>query len=264
LTRCTPSATLSRVHALPFLLLLLACSATPGERWRAAHPGFERRAPSAGQPLAEAVASLEEPGPPQTVSVSGTRLLAVDPDPWQQLDADAVLALRPGQDELHAVVTLRTCAHREGLRRTTKVARASWLLFQGGRLEAFDYWEFGEACAPEHRLLPATEAHRRLERELSRDVVRRHPASRLGPADSFRKGLVLVEHDRADDADAMLAVGNRELGEATRAANEEQKDAPSEEELAEARALRAELKRAIREARGIREDPEERFWRGRD
>ena len=95
------------------------------------------------------------------------------------------------------------------------MARGSWLLFRGGRLEAFDAWEFGEACAPEHRLLPAAEAHRRLERELSRDVARRYPASRLGPQDAFRKGLLLVEHGRVDDADAMLALGERGLGGAT-------------------------------------------------
>jgi hypothetical protein len=251
------------VYVLSLLLLLLACSATPGERWRAAHPQFERQAPTSGQSLGEAMASLEEPDASPAISVSGLRLLAVDRDPWQLLDAETALSLLPRQEEMHAVVALRTCVHRVGLRRT-EVPRASWLLFRGGRLEAFDHWEFGDACAPEHRLLPAAETYRRLERELSRDVARRYPASRLGPEDSFRKGLVLVEHGRVDDADATLALGNRELGEATRALNEERPDAPSEESLAEARALRAELERAIREARGIREDPEERFWRGRD
>lgn len=246
---------------LAALVALASCSSSPGERWRKVHPGFVRSVPSVGQEVGEVVASLEEPEGARRIRVSQWRFLGLERDPWAELDGAALLEGGAREGERTAVIARRQCLHWAGVRRV-QAARASWLLFRGRRLVAFDHWEFGDDCAPEHHFLPAGKAELGLERDLGRFVARRFPENVLGPGATFRKGLVYLEHDREEDARAMLTLGDRALSAAARSAREDDPDAPSETELGEARAVRAELSRALRALRGFPDDPEALFWEG--
>lgn len=240
----------------------LGCAPVPGAAWRAAHPDFVRAAPAAEAAVAPVVASLVEQAGSRRVAVSQIRWLGLESDPWRELPGEEALLAEAAGEGLHAVVAGRTCRQRSGLRRF-EVSRGSWLLFQGGRLAAFDHWEFGDECVPEHRFLPTPAAQRALEVDLSREVARRFPENALDPEQTFRKGLVYAEHQRREDAAAMLALGDRALAELLRAAREAEREDPDAEPPAvgEARRLRAELSEALRDPNQP-EDPEDRFWQG--
>ena len=251
---------LRRPLAVAVVLPLLACAPPPGAEWRAAHPGAPRRSPEQGAPLGEVLAALTESEPgARRVRVGHLDLLGLESDPWQPIESEAALAADAHGSAHHAVIALRSCRHRSGLRRH-EVTRGSWLLFRGGRLAAFDHWEFADDCEPEHRFLPAASTELELEADLARFVARRFPENALGPRETFQKGLVYLEHDRVDEATAMLALGDRALAELSREPEED--EGADEAALADARVVRAELSVALRKKRGLDQDPADRFWEG--
>lgn len=138
------------------------------------------------------------------------RLLRVDVDPWQALDPEALAPDEAAPGTRQAVIAHRTCRLRTGLR-TLATPRASWLLFRDGRLEAFDHWSFGPACAGEHHFRPARGEDVALERDLVRYVAQRFPDAAPSALDQLAMGHAYLEAGRLEDARAMLAAARRRL-----------------------------------------------------
>jgi hypothetical protein len=240
-----PAETL-RLPATLLAALALACaSSTPD--------GPPPPPPGPGSSLAESLASLGAGAPAgASVRVDELRLLRVDVEPWEALDPDDAAGDVPG--ERQALIAHRTCRMRQGVR-TRTAPRASWLLFRGGRLEAFDHWSFGPACAGRHHFRPARGADVALERDLVRYVAQRFPDAAPRALDQLAMGHAYLEAGRVEDAEAMLAAARRRIdalaptpGDVAALSEEERASRAAEaEELHRAAAsLRAEIRAARR------------------
>jgi hypothetical protein len=229
---------------LPFLSALACAGAPP-------LPAGVSAAPALGDPLALLVTKLSHAeGAPADVAVRELRIIAVDREPWQTLDAEAAAA-HPGE---LGVVTGRRCTWREGLERH-QVDRASWFLLSEGALRAFDHQGFGAECASRPGFEPANAGQVPLERTLMRYLSQRWPVAEIPADQRLARGLALLDRGRTEDAGYELQALDRRIEEVSRRQNDV--DTPDEaerrslrEEEARLRPERAQLYHALRAARG--------------
>ncbi len=241
---------MTRIPALPVLLLLAACAGPGGDwarDWRARHPGAEPAPPQAGAGFGPTIAALDlAPGPGARVVVEELRVLRTEDGAWEPLDpASAETA-----SGTVGVATSRRCLQREGWRRR-EVPRSSWFLFRDGALVAWDHGVFGPGCSVEAHFRPAREEDLAEERTLVRWLAQRFPEARPDVSERMRMGLAYVEAGRLDDAERMLADGEHaiEAAERDRSRDPGAPTAEPSETEAEWLRLRAELFRALRDAK---------------
>lgn len=238
-----------RVHTAVVLAGALAlCSCAGGARGR--HPDRAPTPPSPGSAYGPTLASLDVgPDPDTDVELRTLRVMAVADGRFAPLDPAAAEG-RPGRI---AVTAYRRCSVREGWRRR-RVERASWYVFDDGRLTAFDHTDFATGCATRRRFRPSPPGDLETERTLARWVGQRYPASRTDAADRLRRGIALAEVGRLEEAQEALEGGDRAVEDLRRQRGTVPVDAPEEQDalqarLDEVRALRATLYRTLRAAR---------------
>lgn len=239
---------------LPAALALLALhAALVGACARPVGPapaaGAVTPAPSPGDDLAAVRAVvLATPSP-------GTRVELVE---WRELDVrDGVVApAAPGAGpaEALAVAVHRRCHRQVGWTTSREVARSSWYLLRGGRLEAFDHASFGADCRPAWHLVPAAEADLGVAQALTRYLAQRHPEGVPDLAEHLDRTTARLEagrservRDALESADLEIArledrLDTGGLDEETRLADQEALDA--------LRAARTRLERAVRARAG--------------
>ena len=157
----------------------------------------------------------------------------------------------PGAD--YVAVVSRDCSDWEGRERWSD-ERASWFLFEGGRLTAWDLYRFAPRCALGNSFRPvaARSPSRADERDLLRWLDQRYPPGRIPLELRFSRGLAYVEAGRLEEAGAMLRFADDAL-DAREDLERPREVTPAEEAAFDAesrrlRGLRAELSTAIRKA----------------
>jgi len=202
--------------------------------------------PASGAGLEAVLAGLDvDPGSETRVDVTELHVVRERDGLWEAVGAEAAATASAA-----GVVAVRSCRYREGLSRV-HAELASWYAFQDGRLVAFDHSAFDPGCRSERRIQPAPAQALDTERTLVRFSAQRHPGSALDAADLLRLGLALVEAGRLEEAELILAAGDRAVAEAADRrdrAPAEQHDALERRER-ELLSLRAALTRALMGAR---------------
>jgi hypothetical protein len=254
------------------LLVAAGCAAScswhrPGEANVVAAAPAGHPMPSAGLAIAEVIALAEttEQGD-FSADAEVLRVAKVADKIWEDVSVrDARrggLALDPAAE--YVVVVRRECSDWTGDRDRWSDERASWFLFVGGRLAAWDHFAFGARCGLAESFRPVAAGSPSLvtERDLLRWLEQRQPPGRLPIELRYARGRAFAAAGRIAEARAMLRFGddavdaNEQLF-AVREATEEERAAFD----AEARRLgdlRAELTAEIRaaEARAAAEGAE--------
>ncbi|MDJ0785770.1 MAG: hypothetical protein QNK05_03115 [Myxococcota bacterium] len=234
-------------------LLLLAFGSAPGcSSLGSGDPTVEEPRPLAAPPppapipgdsLDAVLATIEVPSEGAKLDLHELQLLRVDVDPWERVSPDEA----PGDVVMMAV---RRCNHREGLF-SDEAVRASWYVFESGRLRVFDHSSFDGHCGVRRIFTLSPPERPEPERTLVRWVSQRHPDDLADSADKLRLGIALVEAGRLDEAERWLESGSREVERLESRTRIEGDDDEIEKDrrLDELRPLRATLTRELRDAR---------------
>lgn len=230
---------------LASIVVLAACGG-PGA-WRRAASNATASQPAPGSELDGILTGLFEapPGGGHRLEVVELRLLAMSEPPWSTLE--------PGSDAVRhgsvGLTTHRICRLREGLT-FHEVERASWMIFQDGKLVAWDHGTFSTGCEAGRSYRPARAESLDLERGLLRYSAQRYPAAHPTLEERLRGGLALLEADRLEDAKRVLKYADAnvtELSDQTETVFGDEREA-AEERLVIVKALHVKLRRAVRKA----------------
>lgn len=239
--------------------LCLAAAALAGctglaERYRAREPGWEPEPPAAGQPTGAVLAALaDDAGPGRSVELRELRVVDRSEEPWSRVPAEAVVTGTDGASPRLGATAVRRCSHRDGLT-AEESERASWYLFEEGRLVAFDHVVFRERCETELRYLPVDAERAADERALARYAAQRAESEGpSGPEPVLRRGLALVRAGRLEEAEDRLRVAERALrgveAERDRLAEGSDERAAATDRLRHGRRLREKLEERLEAAR---------------
>lgn len=192
--------------ALPALLLVLACSGTYYDAYRAEHPGWSPSLPQVTGGVAEVVAALHAPSAVEGVHVENVRLeiLPLGPPPWHPVPAEALGdgRFRPDPEADYAVLAVRRCRFDEGLR-VREEERTAYYLLRAGRLAGYDHVEFGARCGVRDQFFAARGDDVPLESELSAYILEHVGRRHLDLPQTYRRGLGYVEAGRLREARAI-------------------------------------------------------------
>jgi hypothetical protein len=245
-------------------LVLLASAAAAGCSWRRAGEADAVAPATAGVPLpsegmtlgeAIAVVETEEPGD-FSISAEVLRVAKIAGGIWEDVSTRAARRpdFAPAADAEYVVVARRTCSDWATTRDRWSDDRASWFLFAGGKLVAFDHWTFGPRCALGNAFapVPAGSPNVVTERDLLRWLEQRHPPGKIPMELRFARGRAFAAAGRLPEARAILrfsddALDYREDVFEVRESTEEERSA-FDAESRRLRDLRADLSTAIREA----------------
>ncbi|MCP3987400.1 MAG: hypothetical protein GY723_23690 [bacterium] len=235
-------------RALPLWILtstaLLVGCAGP-EAWHRAASKASAAEPTPGGNLDSILVGLFEPpsGEGDRLEVVELRVLAMSESPWSSLE--------PGDEAAHdgrvGLTTHRICRLREGLT-FHRVERSSWMIFEHGKLVAWDHGTFKPGCEGGRSYHPARTGYLDLERGLLRYSAQRFPSARPSLEERFRGGLALLEAERLEDAKRALGQAERnlaELSDHTETLFGDEREA-AEQRLIAVKALHVKLRRAVR------------------
>lgn len=235
----------------PRLFLWTLALVLPGcggpELWHRAVSEATAMAPEAGGEFSATMASLFEPPPGKghKLEVLELRVLAMNELPWVPLEAGSE-ATRRGRVGL---TIHRICRFREGLA-VERAERSSWMIFEDGRLVAWDHGNFAAGCIGGRSYRPARAEWLDLERGLLRYSAQRYPTARPTLEERLRGGLALLDAERLDDAKRALGQAEHNvtaLSDHTETLFGEER-AAAEERLVIVKALHVKLRRAVRQA----------------
>jgi hypothetical protein len=255
---------MSRTFARATALLLLASATFAGCSWRSAGEAdavapapSDLPLPSEGMTLGEAIAVVEtEEQGDFSVSAEVLRIAKIEGGIWEDVPARAARRsdFAPAAGAEYVVVAQRTCSDWATTRDRWSDDRASWFLFAGGKLVAFDHWTFGPRCALGNAFspVPAGSPSVSTERDLLRWLEQRHPPGKIPTELRFARGRAFAAADRLPEARAILrfsddALDYREDVFEVRESTEDERSA-FDAESRRLRDLRADLSTAIREA----------------
>ena len=239
---------MSRNLSLVILASSLALASCGGpEAWRRAASDATASQPAPGSELDGILTGLFEApqGDGHKLEVVELRLLAMSDPPWSTLEPGSDVARRGSV----GLTTHRICRLREGLT-FHRVERASWMIFQDGKLVAWDHGTFKPGCEAGRSYRPARTESLDLERGLLRYSAQRYPAARPTLEQRLRGGLALLEADRLEDAKRVLKHADAnvtELSDHTETVFGDEREA-AEERLVIVKALHVKLRRAVRKA----------------
>ncbi len=242
-----------RAVALAAMWALAGCTSPPVEIPGAAL-GPTTPAPTRGQDYASVRALLEiSPEGDARVTLLEQRRMRVDRDPWQTIEADDPAITRSRV----TLVAERRCKVKTGRVSRAVIERASWYVFDAGRLIAFDHVSFDSTCATRRYFGPSAPDDLRTERTLKRYVAQRHMESRLSTEGQLRLGIALVGVGRLEEAEQWLGLGKRRIGRIDsqlRGQVQPNRQALLEAERAELRALRDTLELRLAQAHRERDE----------
>jgi hypothetical protein len=213
--------------------------------------------PSEGLGIAEVIALAEtaEQGD-YSADAEIVRVARVSDKIWVDVPVRAArrgdLALDPAAE--YVVVAHRECSDWTTDRDRWTDDRASWFLFAGGKLAAWDHFAFGPHCgiAESFRPIRAGSPSLVTERDLLRWLEQRHPPGKLPVELRYERGRAFAAAGRIAEARAMLHFGDdaidaREQLFEVREVTEDER-AAYDREARRLGDLRAEVTAAIREA----------------
>lgn len=195
--------------AVTLLGFVSGCATSYHAQYQKQHPEWIPAFPDSQANLEETVASIYAP------SVTGNRLtvrrleiLRVDTDPWQEIEFSE---LRSGKfassdSQSFAVIANFVCQGRVELQ-SFQGEKIAYYLLPDNRLQAYDHYQFIEACTVYNDFRPATGDVIPLERSTVSWIEGRYPKSMLHVTEIFRKGMAYLNAGRVDDAKRMLALG---------------------------------------------------------
>jgi hypothetical protein len=193
------------------LALALGCASDFHDRYLAEHPGWVPVLPSPGIDVAELVASLQAP-PVEDVRLLTLKfvVLRTDVEPWEEhsLDEFTSGAFAPTSDADYAVVQSTSCQSTAQLQSYRDV-RTSWYMLPKNKLVFWDHIEFNRLCVKSSDYFPARASFVATERRVAAFAAK-YPNSSTSANTTYRKGLLLAEVGRTEDAEAMLAQGDAE------------------------------------------------------
>jgi hypothetical protein len=181
------------------------------------------------------------------------RVLRIDVDPWQEIPSKEVKSGRygPPPNARYAIVASLYCnAHVD--RERIYGEKLSWYLLPGGRLVAWDHHNFGDACTMADEFEPARGDQIADEKHLIEYVQKSFPPSVVHVDELYYKGLAYARVGRLDDAQAMLAAGDRgfDFTADEKLDTNEGYDQRFTGDRRKMRGLRAQLVRELQKARG--------------
>jgi len=229
----------------------------PGEANAVAATPEGHPMPSEGLGIAEVIALAEtnEQGD-FSADAEVLRVAKVADKIWEDVPLRSArrgdLALDPAAE--YVVVASRECSDWTSERDRWSDERASWFLFVGGKLAAWDHFAFGPHCgiAESFRPVRADSPSLVTERDLLRWLEQRHPPGKLPVELRYERGRAFAQAGRVQEARAMLRFGDdavdakEQLFEVRQTTEEER--AAYDREARRLGDLRAELTAAIREA----------------
>ena len=226
-------------------LAALACASNPYDTYRRAHPGWDGEYAHEGASLEEVVAGLYAPAPSEDGRITvekiqlwraqGEVATPVDLEAWRRGDA----ALPADADVI--LIAERSCKAERGLQ-DVDAKRVGYYLFPGLRLDGFDDYGFGKACAVKNQFRAARGPAMALERGATQRVATEFGKVPIDVPQLYRRGLAYLEAGRVLEAQAVLTTAEPGF----RAASELAKESPVRSETyAEAARLRAQLMRAL-------------------
>jgi hypothetical protein len=224
----------------------LACSSTSYyDAYRASHPDWDGAFPREGASLDEVIAALHAPATSEDarIEVEALQLWRVDGDVASRLDFEA---LRRGETQLAddtdvAVLAPRACRAERGLKQL-EVERVGVYLLPDLRLQAWDHYDFGHACAVENAFRAARPGAVALERAAAGRVAADYGRPKLELAQLYRRGIAYLEAGRVVEAQAALTAAEPLYRDAS--LRVQRGEAPPEA-IAETARLRAQLMRAL-------------------
>jgi hypothetical protein len=243
-------------RAAAVLLLTLGCASNHYDTYKARNPDWYGEGPTVGASLHETLAVLHAP------AVGGNRRLVSKLDVLR-FDAGAAVVLSETQLEAaladaapsdYGVMATLTCRSKVDLEIFTN-QKVAWYLLVGGKLEAWDHYDFTDRCVSFDDLRPARgDAPRELELErllvAHRDA--HFPRSMEHVAELYQKGIRYLAVGRTQDAAAMLEAGDRGFDVGARGARHvDFENAPPQLRLAqspEIEALRQQLVQGLARA----------------
>jgi hypothetical protein len=244
--------------------LLLAAALAAGCSWR--RPGEANAVavapeghpmPTEGLGIAEVIALAEtvEQGD-FSADAEVLRVAKVSDKMWEDVPVRAArrgdFALDPAAE--YVVVARRECSDWTTDRDRWSDDRASWFLFAGGKLAAWDHYAFGPHCGIAESFRPVRAGSPSLvtERDLLRWLEQRHPPGKLPIELRYERGRAFARAGRIAEARSMLRFAddavdaNQQLFEVRETTDEER--AAYDREARRLGDLRAEITAAIRDA----------------
>jgi hypothetical protein len=226
-------------------LCALACAGNPYEAYRRAHPDWNGEYAHEGASLEEVVAGLYAPAPSEDGRITvetiqlwraqGEVATQVDLEAWRRGDA----ALPADADAI--VIAERSCKAERGLQ-DVDAKRVGYYLLPGLRLDGFDDYGFGKACAVKNQFRAARGPTIPLEHAATQRVATEFGKVPIDVPQLYRRGLAYLEAGRVLEAQAVLTTAEPGF----RLASERAKESPVHSETyAEAARLRAQLMRAL-------------------
>ena len=226
-------------------LAALACRTSYYDRYRSQHPGWDGEYTREGASLEEVVAGLYAPASREDARIEvneiqlwraqGEIATPIDFEAWRRGD----LALAGDTDAI--VIASRSCRAERGLE-DLDAERVGYYLLPGLRLEAFDDYAFGKACAVKNTFRAARGAAIPLERAAAQRVSADFGRVPIDLPQLYRRGLAYLEAGRLPEAQAVLTVAEPRF---RAAGSREKQGAARGEPYAEAARLRAQLMRAL-------------------
>jgi hypothetical protein len=246
-----------RVTASIASLLLLACAGSYHDRYAAEHPDWVPVGPSPGQDVAELVASRTAPSPDDIrLLTHKLTILRTDVEPWEEHDLAALEsgAFSPSGDADYALIVSTSCQSTEQLQSYREV-QTSWYLLPKNKLVFWDHTEFNTLCVVMNEFVPATLSYVATERRVAA-IAAGYPKRSSYANQTYRKGIRLAQAGRVEDAEAMLAQGDREPDSGGESGKQTRFDGPDSMPLDQSdwrKGLRAQLVDAIATAKsGVR------------
>ena len=226
-------------------LVALACTSNPYETYRREHPDWNGEYAHEGASLEELVAGLYAPAPSEEgrITVETIQLWRAQGDVATAIDFDAwrrgAAPLPPDADVI--VIAQRSCKAERGLQ-DVDAKRVGYYLLPRLRLDGFDDYGFGKACAVKNQFRAARGPAIALERGATQRVAAEFGKVPIDVPQLYRRGLAYLEAGRVLEAQAVLTTAEPGF----RAASELAKQSPVHSETyAEAARLRAQLMRAL-------------------
>jgi hypothetical protein len=205
---------MSTRFVIVFLLVVsvsgLGCTGSYYNRYMADYPGWFSTFPDEGAGLYETLAGLQAPQRyDYQLSVTQLAVLKVAADGVTELSPeqiDRALLLPPGDDHFAIVATVSCRSEID-----TNMywgQKVEWMLFEGGRLSAWDIHLFASRCVVGNDFRPARGVAIPLEEQIVSFRQASFPRSMGHAIEYYGKGLAYLKEGRVTAAEQMLAKGD--------------------------------------------------------
>ena len=186
-------------------LALAACAPSAYDAYRAAHPDWDGRFPTADADLARTLATLRGAfGRGYTTTVQVVQVYELRGGDWAPVESPAA----PSAATSYGVVASIQCLAVDGETRFVS-SQNDWYLLRDDRLVAWDHHQYASGCNASDDFAAARPDFAAEEQKLLERAGLCRPACGMGAAEVYAKGQVFARVGRMSEAREMLALGDR-------------------------------------------------------